>query len=368
MPTKLTPGVNDLQTIAPRIAEEWLEESNGIPPSAVHGHTNKKYWFLCPKCKNPYLSRVNNRVTHGRGCPYCAGQKVLHGMNDLATKYPEVAACWDNERNFPLTASDVTYGSGKRVWWKCPTCGYLYQREINVRIRYNSCPKCHPTSVIKGTNDLATVAPYLALEWSSENVLTPAEISANTHTKYKWICPDCGSTYTASPHHRMQGTGCPYCKRSSGEQAVKRILDEFKLTYKEQATFPDCKYKQLLRFDFVVYDNNAPVCAIEYDGLQHYQNIPFYDNGTNEYLLKTKRRDMIKTIWCISHGIPILRIGNCQFETLRVQVIHCLTNIMPHLMTPDIFADLVRESKNGLFEGMSYDEWASHYNKSQSIA
>ena len=42
--------------------------------------------------------------------------KLIPGVNDLETLYPEVAAQWDHEKNGDLKPSMLLPGSGKRVW------------------------------------------------------------------------------------------------------------------------------------------------------------------------------------------------------------------------------------------------------------
>lgn len=43
---------------------------------------------------------------------------VLAGYNDLASRFPEIAAEW-SDRNLPLTPDKVTVFKNTRVWWKC---------------------------------------------------------------------------------------------------------------------------------------------------------------------------------------------------------------------------------------------------------
>ena len=45
-----------------------------------------------------YIASVGSRIK-GTGCPYCAGQKVLEGYNDLATTNPELLEEWDYQKN-----------------------------------------------------------------------------------------------------------------------------------------------------------------------------------------------------------------------------------------------------------------------------
>ena len=48
---------------------------------------------------------------YGRGCPVCAGQQVLAGYNDLASKRPDLAKEWNYEKNGDLLPSQVMCGS-----------------------------------------------------------------------------------------------------------------------------------------------------------------------------------------------------------------------------------------------------------------
>ena len=55
--------------------------------------------------------------------------------------------------------------------------------------------------------------------------------------------------------------------KSKGEEKINKLLTAAKINYKTQITFEDCKYKNQLRFDFGVYDNQGNLLyIIEYDG------------------------------------------------------------------------------------------------------
>ena len=45
------------------------------------------------------------------------GNRVLAGFNDLASRFPEIAAEW-SEKNYPLRPDEVTAFSNKKAWWK----------------------------------------------------------------------------------------------------------------------------------------------------------------------------------------------------------------------------------------------------------
>ena len=103
--------------------------------------SQRKVWWVCPE-GHEYLQPILKRTTRGHACPYCSGHKVLKGFNDFETKYPEIAKEWHPTKNGNLTPSDVTYGSGKKVWWKCPI-GHEYQANVHDRgSGQTNCPIC----------------------------------------------------------------------------------------------------------------------------------------------------------------------------------------------------------------------------------
>jgi hypothetical protein len=67
-------GENDLQTVNPKLANEWNYEKNyKLTPRDVLPKSNKKVWW---KCQNghEWEAIICNR-TRGDGCPECARQK-----------------------------------------------------------------------------------------------------------------------------------------------------------------------------------------------------------------------------------------------------------------------------------------------------
>ena len=61
--------------------------------------------------------------------------------NSLAEKYPWLIDEWDYERNGSLTPWLVSYGSKKRIHWKCPVCGYRWSAVAYSR-KKSGCPQC----------------------------------------------------------------------------------------------------------------------------------------------------------------------------------------------------------------------------------
>ena len=133
--------------------------------------------------------------------------------NLLSEVHPELIEQW-SERNLPLTPDKITYGSNKIVWWK-GACGHEWQTSIKARSNGENCPICSGARVVEGINDLATLKPELAAEWSSKNkTLKPTMVSVGSHKKVIWK-GKCGHEWSATVKSRAtNGTGCPYCSHN----------------------------------------------------------------------------------------------------------------------------------------------------------
>ena len=132
--------------------------------------------------------------------------------NSLAAVHPELIVEW-SDRNLPLTPDSVTFGSNKKVWWK-GTCGHEWETSVKARSNGEKCPICSGARVVTGINDLSTLKPKLASEWSEKNEIKPTEVSIGSHKKVIWQCK-LGHEWTATVKSRtINGTGCPYCSHN----------------------------------------------------------------------------------------------------------------------------------------------------------
>lgn len=120
--------------------------------------------------------------------------------NCLAVMHPEIVRDW-SEKNLLLTPDTVTYGSNRQVWWK-GACGHEWQASIKSRSSGENCPICSGKRVVEGINDLATLEPELALEWSERNLsLTPDMINDKARKNVWWKCRKCGYEWKAVFFH-----------------------------------------------------------------------------------------------------------------------------------------------------------------------
>lgn len=205
---KLIPGENDLATLYPDLAMQWHPTKNdGLAASDVTANSHKKVWWL-GACGHVWDAPVSERV-RGRGCPICKGKRVVAGINDLATVFPDIATHWNYELN-EKKPTEVLPQSNKPVWWTCER-GHDYQTSPAHRVRKGTgCPICSNKQVLVGFNDLATTHPELAAEWHpTKNELTPQDVTFGADKIVWWLCQK-GHEWEALVYSR-QHSGCPYC-------------------------------------------------------------------------------------------------------------------------------------------------------------
>ena len=191
-------GFNDLKTKFPDIAAE----AYGWDPSTVVVGTRQKKEWKCDK-EHIYTSPVSQRTCASTGCPYCSGNQVLAGFNDLKTKFPDIAAeayGWDPSMVMP--------GTSKKKEWKCDK-EHIYTSPVSQRTCASTgCPVCSGHQVLAGFNDLKTKFPDIAAEaygWD------PSTVVAGTEKKKDWICTKGHIFSTAVKSRTSNGNGCPFC-------------------------------------------------------------------------------------------------------------------------------------------------------------
>ncbi len=197
---QLLAGFNDLATAFPEIAKEAL----GWDPSTIFPNHRTKMKWVCSK-GHFYEATPGSRTTMKSGCPFCStnNHKVAKGQNDLATRFPLIAAeaaDWD--------PNEVIAGGKTKKNWICPQ-GHKYSMSISWRTLSNGkCPFCQGKKVLKGFNDLRTTHPKLASEavdWDA------TQFSAGSGFKKKWRC-SLGHIYSATITSRVGlGSGCSVC-------------------------------------------------------------------------------------------------------------------------------------------------------------
>ena len=205
-------------------------------------------------------------------CPVCAETRLVVGVNDFASNYPELAKEWSpsNERK----PEEYFKSSVLRVKWICPNCTHEYEASLDEKVNGYSCPVCDGRLTVVGKNDLATTHPKLAKEYSSSNSVDLSKIRKELKMSVWWTCSKCGGDYRYPINEREEDDStCPFCsgkKVLAGFNDLKTLkptlYDRVAKSYKE--VYPVIPYKPESSLLWV-----CPTCHGEYtDTVENIEN------------------------------------------------------------------------------------------------
>ena len=199
---------NSLAEVHPELVSEWSEKNLPLTPDDITFGSNKKVWWR-GACGHEWQTSVKVR-SNGEKCPICSGARVVAGINDLATLEPLLVKQWSKKNKIKPT--EVSIGSHKKVIWRCEK-GHEWEAVVKSRtINKTGCPYCSHNKVLAGFNDLATLLPDIAAEWSDRNYsLLPTQVTVFANRKAWWKCRKCGNEWKSVINARVKGTVCPVC-------------------------------------------------------------------------------------------------------------------------------------------------------------
>jgi hypothetical protein len=125
--------------------------------------------------------------------PFCSGQRVLTGWNDMATANPELAREWHRSLNPGIRPEEVRAGTTRLLWWQCAN-----------------------QKVLVGFNDLMTTHPVLGSEMhvSLNGEVTAQTITVRSSKRLWWRCTE-GHEWAAHAYARARsGSMCSECRRA----------------------------------------------------------------------------------------------------------------------------------------------------------
>lgn len=209
---------NSFATVFPELVSEWdIEKNNGMTPDHFSAYSQTKVWWRCSR-GHSWNAAISSR--YRLGCPYCAGQRVIVGENDLASwceeNNPELLLEWNYDKNDVLP-TEIMKTSNKKVWWKC-TVGHEWEAVVANRVHGTRCPACYTgreTDRLKmsfSTWCNENNMNQLLSEWNYDKngSLLPENITKGSHRKVWWICSK-GHEWEAEVKSRTYNHGCPFC-------------------------------------------------------------------------------------------------------------------------------------------------------------
>lgn len=252
------------------------------------------------KCGYKWTAKPNTLFS-GHGCHRCSGcerytTESFRERIKWINPYIEVVGEYVNNHT--------------KIRCRCDLDGCEWDAIPSDLLHEHGCPKCG--GVYRYTPE--TFVEKMAM--INKNIVILDGYKTNKD-KVRCLCLKCGNEWSTMPNTLLTGHGCPACKSSRGEKAVRDYLDRAGYRYVEQYTFDGCKHKQKLPFDFYIPDLNT---AIEYNGEQHYKQ-SWYDyicgSAAAEHFQSQQLRDAIKVDYCKNNGIRLIVIPYTELKNIN---------------------------------------------------
>lgn len=201
----------------------------------------------------------------------------------------------------------------RKVKLRCNNCGNIWNCSVSLlfcKTRNSGCPYCAKNQVLSTSEFIKK----LKKKYGHKYRLLGEYISSRT--KMKFYCRKHKHCFYCSGNvilRKATKYPCPECLKNPYESAVAEFLTEKKIIFEQQKIFPDCKYKQALRFDFYIPKQKAlqQDLLLELHGIQHYVPVKYYKNGDFQI---SQVRDTIKENYAKSHGYLFVVASDCSFR------------------------------------------------------
>ena len=260
----------------------------------VFNNVDEKVCIIC-KEHGEFWQTPYKHINRKQGCPRCS-RNVKFTKEDFIKESLKTHV-------IKYDYSEVEYKNAQKdVKIICPKHGAFLQN-ANKHRRGGNCPLC-----AGGSKDTAETFIKKAKEIHGNEYDYSKVNYKNSNTKVEIGCPKHGYFFVKPVYHLQQLLGgCPKCKESNGEKAIRTWLEKnnFKIgeDYIQEYRFEECKDKLPLPFDFYLPKKNI---LIEFQGKQHYS--PYKVFGGEEGFTKTKKHDKIKKEFCKNNNYKLLEI------------------------------------------------------------
>lgn len=245
-----------------------------------------------------------------RGCPECNVEKQCidrrRDMNDFL-----VAANKKHNNKFKYIIDDWK-GSRSKIRVICPIHGEFEMVAI-IHLRKHGCSMCGMESKVeqRKTPIDEFISRAKSIHGNKYDYSHVQYKNANTSVSIK--CPVHG-IYKQKPSKHLIGRGCPKCSASHGETAIRAFLESRGINHIEQYSDERCQYKRKLRFDFAIFNKGSLLCLVEFDGEQHFREVPEWGGHDGYKYIQTC--DAVKDKFCKESNIRLFRIKYTDIDNI----------------------------------------------------
>ena len=193
-------------------------------------------------------------------------------------------------------------------------CELLTSKYINAKQKLEYiCPEDHVTTTIIDNFNRGYGCKYCQADKTSHNSkLDPEFVKLffqkndyklidkyeSAHKKMNCICPK-GHVIKVKYSNFYSGRRCGECRIFQTEELCRKTLEKI---FKKK--FIKTRPKWLKRLELDCYNEELKI-ALEYNGMQHYEFVPYFHKNKIENFYKQQERDSLKIELCKNKGIEL---------------------------------------------------------------
>lgn len=310
-------------------------------------NSNKVLWKCKCNCGNETIVRANdlkNKKILSCGC--LGKERKKEGYLKYIKEKKEHPSYYNNLINQVFgkltvlefdekTTIEKRTENNKKSYWLCKCeCGNQIS-VVSTSLLNGSTKSCGCLRSEVASENIKKIQP-LATQRLTDNLIGQTfgklkVLSLNTELSGKgkksfWNCLcDCGTECIVRGYSLKNGhtQSCGCIKNSIGEKNIENLLQMYNFKYKKEYTFQDLKDKNLLRYDFAIFNElNEFFYLIEFDGIQHFKPVTFggiTKEKAEENFIQTIERDKIKNNYAKMNNISLIRIPYWERDDLDIE-------------------------------------------------
>ena len=199
----------------------------------------KYYEIYCNRCGTKHWVVENSILKLKTGCPCCAGKVVVEGINDIPTTTPWMVKYFQGGYD---EAKLYNANSSKKLNFKCPICGTIKSKSINIYTLHNVGFSCEMCSDGISYPEKILIAVLNQLKLKYEHQYHP-----------DWIGRKLYDFYIPKDNHIIEAHGRQHYEENTNFKMSLKEVQENDLYKKQMAekngitnyTVIDCRYSDL---------------------------------------------------------------------------------------------------------------------------
>ena len=282
--------------------------------------SNVRVKVICDFCGEPYYPYYyNQKNKNNKELDACNNCRTLKGsrstLDKRANDHFEKIRKFCEQNDYILLTDESEYKDGRTVIiYECKKHGIKHSN-AEMMVSGRGCRECWYEELSEKQMLQSEYIKEEIEKYNGNKLLNPEDYIGSKIRNLKIVC-NCGREYITCFNDYMCGDAkrCPMCtsRKSKGEFAICKFLEEKFIQFIHQYKFEDCRDKLSLPFDFYLLDYNL---IIEYNGKQHYEPVDYF--GGYKGFENIVKHDKIKDEYCKNNNIDILRIPYWDYKNIE---------------------------------------------------